>query len=172
MAKPTRKPADQRQRSNTPEFGLVRGGASIAIPEPPDSWLPETVRQWNAWWRSDLAQLVVAGEEPIVLRMFDLLDQAALLEAEGRLQYLVEGSTGQKTLNPLLKHAQTLRAEARADEAVIGRGPKRRLDLGVKFGEAGKSLDDLNRRLARGNDDPAPTQDPRLQVVEADSRPA
>lgn len=173
MPGPARKVAG-RQRTNTPEFGLVEGGdAGVVRAAAPKKWLAVTVAQWEAWWSSDLARLLVAGEEPIVLRMFDLLDQAERCEREGRKEMLVAGSTGQLTLNPLLKHAQSLRDEARRDEAVIGRGPKRRLDLGVKFGEAARSIDDVNRRLARAHDDQAPpSEDPRLSVVEADSRPA
>lgn len=126
--------------------------------------------EWHSWWGSEVARLIEPeSETPIVRRLFDLLDQAARFEAAGRLEPMVEGSTGQLVINPLLKHAQGLRDEARRDEAVLGRGPKRRLDLGIKFGDAARSLDDVNRRLGGGNrNDVAadPPDDPRLSAIE------
>lgn len=126
--------------------------------------------EWHSWWGSEVARLIEPeSETPIVRRLFDLLDQAARFEAAGRLEPMVEGSTGQMVINPLLKHAQGLRDEARRDEAVLGRGPKRRLDLGIKFGDAARSLDDVNRRLGGGNrNDVAadPPDDPRLSAIE------
>lgn len=167
-----RKPDDQRQGPPPPALELVTPlGAELAVPDPDEAWSASTVEQWRAWWASDVARMIdVASESPIVRRCFDLLDQAAKFEAEGRLEALVEGSTGQKVINPLLKHAQALRDEARRDEAVLGRGPKRRLDLGIKFGDAARSLDDINRRLSGANrsagDEAEPADDPRLQAIE------
>lgn len=126
--------------------------------------------EWHSWWGSEVARLIEPeSETPIVRRLFDLLDQAARFEAAGRLEPMVEGSTGQLVINPLLKHAQGLRDEARRDEAVLGRGPKRRLDLGIKFGDAARSLDDVNRRLSgasRNGSGAEPPKDPRLEAID------
>ena len=172
---PRRKPDEDRQRSNTPALELVTPiGVELAVPEPGDGWSDATVAEWGAWWRSEIARMIEPeSETPIVRRCFDLLDQAARFEAAGREQPLVEGSTGQMVINPLLKHAQALRDEARRDESVLGRGPKRRLDLGIKFGDAARSLDEINRRLNGGSDDgPSPVpQDPR-QAIEGRAREA
>ena len=168
---PRRKPDEDRQRTNTPTLELVTPlGVDVERPSPGEGWSDATIAGWDAWWASDVARMIdVASEAPIVFRCFDLLDQAERFESAGREQPLVEGSTGQPTINPLLKHAQALRDEARRDEAVLGRGPKRRLDLGIKFGDAARSLDDVNRRLSAANRsaDPAPPDDPRLQAIEA-----
>lgn len=166
---PRRKADEERQRTNTPALELVTPlGVAVAAPEPDEAWSDATVAEWRAWWASDVARLIEPDSEgPIVRRLFDLLDQAARFEAEGRKSPLVEGSTGQMVINPLLKHAQGLRDEARRDESVLGRGPKRRLDLGIKFGDAARSLDDINRRLSASNSGPAPApKDPR-QAIEA-----
>ena len=169
---PRRKPDQDRQRTNTPALELVTPvGVAVDKPAAGGDWSEATVAGWDAWWDSDVARMIdVASEAPIVFRCFDLLDHAERFEAEGRQQPLVEGSTGQPTINPLLKHAQALRDEARRDEAVLGRGPKRRLDLGIKFGDAARSLDDVNRRLSAANRStgtPEPEDDPRLQAIEA-----
>lgn len=169
---PRRKPDEERQRSNTPSLELVTPlGVELEVPPAGEGWSEATVAEWDAWWASDVARMIdVASEAPIVFRCFDLLDQAARFEAVGRSEPLVEGSTGQMVINPLLKHAQGLRDEARRDEAVLGRGPKRRLDLGIKFGDAARSLDDVNRRLSAANrndgDTSEPPDDPRLSAIE------
>lgn len=168
---PRRKPEEDRQRSNTPTLELVTPlGVEIEVPPAGEGWSEATVAEWDAWWASDVARMIdVASEAPIVFRCFDLLDQAARFEEVGRSEPLVEGSTGQMVINPLLKHAQGLRDEARRDEAVLGRGPKRRLDLGIKFGDAARSLDDVNRRLGGGNRNGSgaePPKDPRLEAVD------
>lgn len=162
---------DRRQGADPPSLELVTPlDAELAVPDPDEGWSEATVAEWRAWWGSEVARLIEPeSETPIVRRLFDLLDQAARFEAAGRLEPMVEGSTGQMVINPLLKHAQGLRDEARRDEAVLGRGPKRRLDLGIKFGDAARSLDDVNRRLGGGNrNDVAadPPDDPRLSAIE------
>lgn len=164
---------DRRQGADPPTLELVTPfGAELAVPDPDPGWSEATVAEWESWWGSDVARLVdPESETPIVRRLFDVLNQAAEFEAAGRLEPMVAGSTGQLVINPLLKHAQGLRDEARRDESVLGRGPKRRLDLGIKFGDAARSLDDINRRLTGGSDSgptPAP-QDPRkaIEVREA-----
>lgn len=162
---------DRRQGADPPSLELVTPlDAELAVPDPDEGWSEATVAEWRAWWGSEVARLIEPeSETPIVRRLFDLLDQAARFEAAGRLEPMVEGSTGQMVINPLLKHAQGLRDEARRDESVLGRGPKRRLDLGIKFGDAARSLDDVNRRLGGGNrNDVAadPPDDPRLSAIE------
>lgn len=166
-----RKPDDQRQGPPPPALELVTPlGVELVAPDPGESWSEATVAEWDAWWASDVARMIdAASEAPIVFRCFDLLDQAARFEAVGRSEPLVEGSTGQLVINPLLKHAQGLRDEARRDEAVLGRGPKRRLDLGIKFGDAARSLDDVNRRLSAANRNGSgaePPKDPRLEAID------
>jgi hypothetical protein len=167
---PARKPDEERQRTNTPELTLVTPlDVEVAAPDP-----GARVAARGDGGRVGAVVGLAGGapdrrgaEGPIVFRLFDLLDQAAKCEALGREETVVEGSTGQPSINPLLKHAQALRDEARRDEAVLGRGPKRRLDLGIKFGDAAKSLDDLNRRLAGGKQSrphPAPKTRARAAI--------
>lgn len=162
---------DRRQGADPPSLELVTPlDAELAVPDPDDGWSETTVAEWHSWWGSEVARLIEPeSETPIVRRLFDLLDQAARFEAAGRLEPMVEGSTGQMVINPLLKHAQGLRDEARRDEAVLGRGPKRRLDLGIKFGDAARSLDEVNRRLSgaiRNGSGAEPPDDPRLSAIE------
>lgn len=168
-----RKPDESRQRRNSsPDLVAIDGARAAFSPPPaPKKWLTPTKEAYAAYWDSPAsAYLEPKSELPILMRMFDLLDEAERLERTGRKQTLVAGSTGQATLNPLLKHAQALREEARKDEAVLGRGPKRRLDLGIKVGEAAASLDALNQRLVDADEDAdEDEEDPRFRVIDARS---
>lgn len=165
-----RKPPEDRQRRNTADLELIEGGR-VELPEPADHWLESTVAAYDRYRSSAVSSyLEGAAEQHVVTRYFDLLDEAERLETAGRKKTLVKGSTGQPSLNPLLKHAQALRDEARKDEAVLGIGPKRRLDLGIKVGEAAAGLDELNRRLGAHLDEDADEEDPRLAVVDVDAR--
>lgn len=167
MGRP-RKPDAERQGAAPPSLELVTPlGVKLAVPDPDAGWSDATVAEWSAWWGSDVARMIDPDSEtPIVRRLFDLLDQAARFEAAGRLEPMIEGSTGQLVINPLLKHAQGLRDEARRDESVLGRGPKRRLDLGIKFGDAARSLDEINRRISGSNTGPSPVPSDPRQAIE------
>ncbi len=170
-----RKPDDERQRTNTEDLEqIIPDGVEVVAPEPAEHWLASTVIEWWSWWGSPAARYIIPeSETEIVFRCFDLLDRAAVCEQEADGATLVPGSTGQMVINPLLKYAQSLRDEARKDEAVLGRGPKHRLSLGVKLGEAAKTLDEHNRRLARGNNQAgAPKQrpDPRQAAIDTTAK--
>ena len=145
---PRRKTDEERQRTNTPALELVTPlGVELVAPAAGEGWSEATVAEWDAWWASDVARMIdVASEAPIVFRCFDLLDQAARFEEVGRSEPLVEGSTGQMVINPLLKHAQGLRDEARRDEAVLGGGPQPRPGLGRKVRGAAPPPAGPNRR--------------------------
>lgn len=171
---PQRKPDEERQRTNTEDLEQITpDNVEVVAPEPAEHWLAATVIEWWSWWGSPAARYISPeSETAIVCRMFDLLDRAAVCEEAAVGCFLVKGSTGQMVINPLLKYAQSLRDEARKDEATLGRGPKHRLSLGVKLGEAKKSLDEHNRRLARGQQQAAAgkRQDPREGAIDTTSK--
>jgi hypothetical protein len=60
---------------------------------------------------------------------------------------VVEGSQGQPVASPLFKVAMALDSEVRALEDRYGLTPAARLKLGIRLGEAARSLEDLARDL-------------------------
>ena len=72
---------------------------------------------------------------------------------------------GQTVEHPLIKIGNTLRSELRNLEDRTGLSPMARLRLGVKVGEAARSLDEMNRRLRRTDEEEL---DPRT-VIDLDS---
>lgn len=170
MPGPLPKPADRRQRRNKPKtLGVIPGGSvGRKAPTAPDGLLEATVEDWEHFWASELAQLVEPDTDlPALERLFGLYDEHRRAMREARKERVVEGSMGQMVLNPLLKYAESVAKEIRALEDRFGLTPKARLALGVAFGDAARSLSDLNRMLeddGDGDEDEA-HQDPRLHAV-------
>ncbi len=141
------KPGDRRQRRNTREVGPIVAvpARSTPVPTAPADLLASTRAAWDAFWTSEQAGLVMPADHPALLRLFDLLDERERCARAARKQRLIEGSQGQPVLNPLLKQVAALDTEIRQLEDRFGLTPLSRLRLGVTFGEAHRSLADLNR---------------------------
>lgn len=128
-------------------------------PAPPKTLLAPTAKSWTAFWESEAAALVLPADLPALERLFELRDERARCMRVARSARLVPGSTGQAALNPLYKLIPTLDAEIRQLEDRYGLTPMSRLKLGITFGEATRSLSDLNADTdaavaANGDDDP------------------
>lgn len=167
MPGPTPKPTSRRQRRNVrPAIVLPRGVESAAanLPAPPRGLLATTVQQWTAYWSSPVGQLADPDTDmPAVMRLFSLYDERERAYRSFRKKRLVKGSQGQPVVNPAWRQVPIMDAEIRQLEDRLGLTPQARLKLGVTFGDAARSLDDLNRDL--DVDDDATRQDPRLVLA-------
>jgi P27 family predicted phage terminase small subunit len=138
-----------RQRSNTPDVGIVVSEPGRVVPSADLAWRESTVERWTVFWTSPLAGQVEPSDEGAFRRLFKLYDELERLwdaiEETGRV---VEGSQGQPRPNPLFKQIETFQAEARQMEDRFGLSPLSRLRLGITFADAQASLDGLNARLA------------------------
>ena len=168
-----RKRPEQRtgKAGTTRDFGVVQGRKG-PVPACPKEFsgkepLPETVDAWDRLWQSDVVQVVdLRSDLESVVRWASLLDERERAFRAFRQQRLVEGSQGQPTLNPLWNVVRSCDTELRALEDRIGLTPKARLQLGITYAEAGKSLADLNR-LMEDDGDSGEVDDPRLHVIDA-----
>lgn len=149
------------------ELGVVSDGTDL--PEPRDTWLDSTRAEFDKWVGHDLARHVTETDHAGFLRMFDLMDRITRADDASSGEWVVEGSQGQPVLNPLVKQADSWRAEVRQLEDRFGGNPKARLNLGIKLGEAARSIDEMNRRMAEAH---ASDSDPRLSVIEGEARQA
>lgn len=160
-------PADRRQRTNTPGVGQLVPTERESVPELRGELLDVTLETWAEFWQSDVSSLVVPSDLPALRRLFSLYDERERCYADavagGRT---TRGSTGQETLAPLYKHVTTLDEKILALEDRFGMTPLARLKLGAQLGDAAKSLDEMNRRLADDDDD-AP--DPRAAAIDVSS---
>lgn len=146
MPGPLPKPPDRRQRRNRGPVGLVTvDSPPRAVPAPPGGLLAASASAWERLWRSPIASTFLDSDRPALERLFLLLDERARAFRVARRERLVEGSKQQPVLSPLLGYVATLDTEIRALEDRYGLNPRARLQLGVTFGEAHRSLSDLNR---------------------------
>jgi P27 family predicted phage terminase small subunit len=132
----------------------------VKRPAAPAGILAVTRSWWGEFWTSRLAALVEATDVAALRRLATLYDERERCYRSAQKGRLVEGSMGQMVLNPLYKHLGVLDVEIRQLEDRFGLTPMARLKLGVQFGEASRSLEDLNRIATL---DVAEEEDPRSQ---------
>lgn len=144
------KPPGRRQRRNATGVGLVavREGDLPALRVPPKGLLPAQQAAWEAFWRSPMAKLVLDADLPALHRLFRLRDEWERCFEASKSERLVEGSNEQLVLHPLYKHMTTLEKAIEGLEVQFGLSPLARLKLGVTFGEAKRSIEDINRAAA------------------------
>lgn len=148
------KPADRRQNRERGDLQVIQGRAPTVIPDPPDDLLPEIEEAWFHYWESEMAQVVtLATDLPGLRRLFRYYDDLERTWALYRAQPEATGSMGQTKISHWAKHAHDTEAIIQRLEDRYGLSPKSRLELGVTYGDAARSLEDLYARA---------TQDPRV----------
>lgn len=149
------KPAERRQRRNRPALvSLPTVGTTPSFaPDPPSGLLVTSAAAWSALWASPVASTYLPSDLSALRRLFELLDERERAFEVARDARLTEGSKGQPVLNPLLGYVAELASEIRALEDRFGLSPRARMQLGIAFGEAHRSLDALNAAFLEGADD-------------------
>lgn len=124
------------------DLRVVAGGA-IDPGDPDPEWSQETVEWWLAFWgQSELLMGLGSIDVFLVRRVAQLreLRLQALEHLDGHP--MVRGSQGQLVANPLSRVLLGYDAEIRQIEDRLGLSPKARVNLGVTFGQAVKSLEE------------------------------
>lgn len=147
-----RKPPDRRQRSATKNDLTVIPGRAPERPDPPNGIAKATLEKWDAYWQSDISKATVSSDLPALRRLFTYYDEWERAIDGYRTERIVAGSTGQPTVSPFFKVAQSLEASIEALERQVGIGAKNRADLGIATGQAAITIDQLNR-MAEERDD-------------------
>ena len=153
-----KKSAERRLRhGDGPQLSVVHVDSapslSVAVPLPESGWLARTRSAWTTFWREGIAKLTQPADGEALRRLFALYDAR---ERTWRLFVkapYVRGSKGQQVLNPMGTFALQLDARIERLEQSFGITPKARLQLGITFGEAKKSLEDLARDASGGVED-------------------
>jgi hypothetical protein len=162
---PPPKPSERRQWRGRHDVGLVAAAGIVdGVPPPPAGVLKATREAWDSFFESPVAGLVDRQSDlPALARLFVFYDDAERSDRAFRKQPFIEGSQGQPVVNPMGGRSLALQPHIRALEDRFGLSPLARLKLGVKFGEAARSLDELNRSLLDHNaEDEGEEEDPRI----------
>lgn len=153
MPGPMPKPAARRQRQNRPALISMPSRPNLA-PDAPDGLLAASRTAWDALWQSPVASTYLASDLPALRRLFALIDERErAFRAAVKSGRMTEGHKGQPVLNPALRYVGDLDAEIRQLEDRFGLTPRARMQLGVAFGEAHRSLDAMNAEFLEGSSD-------------------
>lgn len=147
---PPRKAPERRQRTNTPDIGVVRAlpAATPMLPPPDLSWRSEVVEAWNDFWCSPLAgpQVMKPTDAPALRRLFAYRSRLLVALEAMDAEPIVLGSTGQPTMSPWAAEIHRLEGAVAKLEEKFGLTPMARLKLGVTY-EEGVSLAHRNAQL-------------------------
>jgi hypothetical protein len=151
---PARKAPGRRQGTTTNDVGLVvvgEGDRPIPpLPKPASGRLLQVTKNaWVEFWSSQISTIVDArSDAPALRRLFLLYDERERALRAYQAERMTEGSMGQMVVNPFAKEVASLDARIVVLEDRFGLTPHARLKLGVTFGDAARSLSDMNRTLA------------------------
>ena len=138
-----------------------------AIPPAPPGLLKITKTAWDSYWQSPMTVVVrIDADLPDLVRLFTLMDERERAYRGYRKERLIEGSTGQRVINPLARAMVSFDAEIRQLSDRFGLTPKARLHLGIDMGRARKGLADVNAEL--DDDEDETIEDPRAALELAD----
>ncbi len=134
------------------------------VPKPPDGLLASSRKYWRSYWESDVAKAADRKVDlPRVVRWIRVLDEYDRIDAIFKQTRLVKGSTGQPALNPLAGWLVSLMAELRAAETELGMTPLARQRLGIAYGQARLTAQELNRLLDERVHEPREKEDWELE---------
>src|SRR3990167_390594 len=111
-------------------------------------WRLETAALWQAFWTAPIAQVVDRESDmPRLLRWIAYWDEWFRAMRAFRRRRMVEGSMGQPVINPLSNYIAVVEGKIERIEEKFGLTPLDRMRLGISFGEAQRSLADMNADL-------------------------
>jgi P27 family predicted phage terminase small subunit len=144
-----KKPASRRQGRETKDIGLLPQIQvdPRSVPIPPAHLTERWVRSWEVFWASPFAQVVQPAQYPALERLFSMYEERERMDTYLREEPMTVGSQGQKILNPMYRQRTSVDAEIRQLEDRFGLHPKAGLQLGIVYGEAARSLEELNARI-------------------------
>jgi phage terminase small subunit len=146
----------QRGGSGTviPFKGRDQGDAPPLPRSPYGAFLQGTKDRWSTIWTSPVGALIDRESDLPWLERFIVYYDEWLRAMKGyRKARLVRGSKGQPVINPLGDQALKLERELVRQAEKFGWTPLDRMRLGISFGEAVRSLDDINADLEDDDDD-------------------
>jgi P27 family predicted phage terminase small subunit len=145
-----KKPAGKRQNRSTKDLGVLPQIEidPRSVPSAPEHISDKWKEAWHVFWSSPFSQVVQPAQHPALERLFSMYDERERMDVYLREEPMMSGSQGQKILNPMYRQRSAVDAEIRQLEDRFGLHPKAGLQLGIVYGEAARSLEELNARIA------------------------
>ena len=154
MAKrgPAPKPADQREakprRARKSDAGaelVLLEQPDRVVPDPPAGLSAESLKRWDAFWRSELVITVREVDWPAIARLFRYYEQWEIFMGLAETDPMATGSMGQTVDNPAAGEAARLEGLIRSLESDLGLTPMARLKLGLTMAQGQLTAEHINR---------------------------
>ena len=167
-----KKPADRRQRRATKDLGVLPQIQvdPVSYPAAPAHLSERWQYAWLTFWESPFGSLVQPAQMPPLERLFSMYDERDRMDSELRTNPMMIGHKGQAILNPLYRQRSAMDAEIRQLEDRFGLHPKAGLTLGIVYGEAARSLEELNARIANAANAEAETEEDPRRLADSDDQ--
>ena len=145
-----KKPAEKRQNRGTKDIGVLPQIEldPRSVPPAPAHISEKWKASWLVFWQSPFAQVVQPAQYPALERLFSMYDERERMDVYLRESPMITGSQGQAIVNPMYRQRTAVDSEIRQLEDRFGLHPKAGLTLGIVYGEAARSLEELNARIA------------------------
>lgn len=152
-------PKSRRQRAGRSRPSVPVSAVAPKVPPPRAEWYAEIKKKWRTFWTSDAARvLAVAVDVGAAERLFDLYDERERAYRRFRKERFVDGSQGQKVLNPLGRLITSFDSEIRQLEDRLGFSPVSRMRLGIEITPIEPPAPS-SRRSSRSRPDPRLSKD-------------
>lgn len=167
-----KKSPERRQRGTTRDIGIVPriDVDPAAFPLAPAHLSDRWKAAWLTFWKSPFAQLAQAAQTPAIERLFGLYDERERMDGYLRENPMSIGSQGQQILNPMYRARTAVDSEIRQLEDRFGLNPKGGLQLGIVYGEAARSLEELNARIAYAAASEAEAEEDPRRLADSDDQ--
>lgn len=134
-----------RRPSRAVALEVVKPAVPRPVPDPPAGLLPSTVRQWDDFWRSDVAAAAdPLSDMPALVRWITLVDEWHICTAAFRRVRVVPGSMGQPVLSPLAGYIRQLESSIGSLEDAFGMKPSARARLRLIFRQETLTAESVN----------------------------
>lgn len=148
------KPDAIRQRKHKRHLTTLahRDQEQRVVMKAPPGLLPASRKLWRAYWASPVSRASeVNADAGLLQRWIEAVNEWQIVYEEFKRERIVAGSHGQPVLNPLASYMKTLEQTITYAEQQLGLTPVARIRLGIAIGEAKLTAHELNRRLAKHN---------------------
>ncbi len=146
-------------RTKATPFALVPSTVVDIEPPPatPRGLLARSRGIWDRFWGCELSDHVDRGADLYrVERWIRAVDELERAWRTYRSARLVTGSMGQVRINTIWRVVQDCEAFVAKAEEQLGMTPLARARLGLTLGQAGNTLEELNRRMNASDEPPGP----------------
>lgn len=133
-----------RRNKRTDDIGdlpVIVDVSAVPVPPAAKTWLAPTKQDWEEYWRSPVAALMITSSEPALRRLFDLRDEWERAMRVHRRKRIHTEESGRQRNSPQLDAIRQLESLIRPLEDRFGLSPGSAAKLGINVAKYKRSLE-------------------------------